>query len=46
MTNKPSTQKSAGKQGKTEYILNKISLVREQPKYAKGAITQKAKNNI
>lgn len=47
MANKPSPQtKFTGKQGKTEYILKKINLVREQPKYAKGPITQKAKNNI
>lgn len=47
MANKPSSQtKFTGKQGKTEYILKKVNLVREQPKYAKGAITQKAKNNI
>lgn len=43
---KPMNQMFTGKQANTNYVLNKISLVREQPKYAKGAITQKAKNNI
>lgn len=38
--------KYTGKQGKTDYILKNVNLVHEQPKYAKGAITHKAKNNI
>jgi hypothetical protein len=47
MANKPSPQtKFTGKQAPTNYVLKRISLVREQPKYAKGPITHKAKNNI
>jgi hypothetical protein len=38
--------KYTGKVGKTDYILKNANLVNEQPKYAKGPITYKAKNNV
>ena len=38
--------KFTGKQASTAYVLKKINIIREQPKYSAGAITQKAKNNI
>jgi hypothetical protein len=47
MTHKPSPQtKFTGKQGKTEYILKRVNIVREQPKYIKGPITKKAKKSV
>lgn len=46
MKNKPNSQtKFTGKKGKTEYILKGVNILNEKPKYAKGAITQKAKKN-